>query len=99
MDERGSELVDDDVAGLGLVRIGDRQLGLVRRLGIDHLDVDPRGETAGGEQVPQTTGMTPDRVAAVQHGYELVHPAHGRVDSERHTTTLVPAWFGRPLRS
>ena len=44
---RGGELVDDDVAGLGLVRIRDRQLGLVRRLGIDHLDVDPRGDDRG----------------------------------------------------
>jgi len=40
------------------------------------LDIDLRGDAPLDQEVSQPHGVLADRIATVQHGNELVHPAH-----------------------
>ena len=86
----GGELVDDDVALLGRLGIGEDGHRLPRRLGVDRVDVDLRGEATGPRRIAQAQGVSPDRVTAMQHGDEVVDAPHEGVTAVRANRRSLP---------
>ena len=102
----GGELIDDDVATVGLVGVGDGRKGLVRRLVLHDVDEDVGFEAPAARRVSQPQRVPADRVAAVKHGDEVVDPAHVAgvaAEMPNRSSPPVPAGNGvtstNPLRS
>ena len=68
----GGELVQEEVAPLGVVVVRRVQPGVRGGVGIDHLDVDVRLNTSLVQHVSDAQGVAADGVVAVQHRHELV---------------------------
>ncbi len=73
---RRGELVEQDVARLGLLRIAGERPGLRLRVGVGHLDVEVRADPAPGQDLAQPQRVPSDGIGPVQHRDELVHRGH-----------------------